>query len=235
MSPGGGKNYCITAKSTQILDLLLGTYETAIQKNLELTETQNELKKLNEKLEEKIEEETAALRAEIVEHQRAEQKLKQSTEKLRKVMEEIIHAMAVTVEMRDPYTAGHQRRTAYLARAIAAEMELPKDQIEGIFMAGVIHDIGKISVPAEILCKPGRLNDAEFNLMKNHPLIGYDILKTIEFPGPWPGSCCSITKEWTVPDILPVSRVKIFSLNQESSQYLMLLRQWLHTVPTELP
>jgi putative nucleotidyltransferase with HDIG domain len=92
--------------------------------------------------------------------------------------------MSVTIEMRDPYTAGHQRRVSKLACAIAREIGLPETQIEGIRMAGEIHDIGKIYVPAEILSKPSKLTDIEFTIIKTHSQVGYDILKNIEFP--WP-------------------------------------------------
>jgi putative nucleotidyltransferase with HDIG domain len=90
----------------------------------------------------------------------------------------------VAAETRDPYTAGHQRRVANLACAIATEMNLPVDMIEGIRMAAAIHDLGKLSVPAEILSKPTKLTDIEFNLIKTHSQSGYNILKDIEFP--WP-------------------------------------------------
>jgi len=90
----------------------------------------------------------------------------------------------MTVETRDPYTAGHQRRVADLARSIATEMNLSVDQINGIRMAATIHDLGKISVPAEILSKPTKLTALEFSLIKTHPQSGYDILKDIDFP--WP-------------------------------------------------
>jgi HD-GYP domain-containing protein (c-di-GMP phosphodiesterase class II) len=92
--------------------------------------------------------------------------------------------MAVVVETRDPYTAGHQRRVSDLARAIATEMNLSRGRIDGIRVMGSIHDIGKISVPAEILSKPTKLTDIEFGLIKAHSSAGYDILKEIEFP--WP-------------------------------------------------
>ncbi|UCB47476.1 MAG: PAS domain S-box protein [Spirochaetota bacterium] len=114
----------------------------------------------------------------------AEQELKSSLTKLRKATGGIINAMALMVERRDPYTAGHQRRVANLARAIATEMGFTDEQVDGIRMAGVIHDLGKISVPAEILSKPGHLNETEFNLITVHPEAGYEILKTIDFP--WP-------------------------------------------------
>jgi HD-GYP domain-containing protein (c-di-GMP phosphodiesterase class II)/HAMP domain-containing protein len=120
----------------------------------------------------------------ITERKRAEEELQHTTENLRKALGATIQAIALIVETKDPYTAGHQRRVADLARAIATEMGLAEEQIGGIRMAGVIHDIGKIYVPGEILSKPGRLGDIEFGLIKTHPQVGYDILKTIEFP--WP-------------------------------------------------
>jgi PAS domain S-box-containing protein len=109
---------------------------------------------------------------------------KQTIERMRKALGATVHAIAVTVETRDPYTAGHQRRVAELARAFATEMNLPIDQIDGIRMAAAIHDLGKISVPAEILSKPTKLTNLEFSLIKTHAQSGYDILKDIEFP--WP-------------------------------------------------
>ncbi len=123
-------------------------------------------------------------RAVLAGRNRAEQRLQHSLEKLRRAMEGIVQAMAVTVEKRDPYTAGHQRRVANLACAIAKEMGLSADQIDGIRMAGVIHDLGKIAVPAEILSKPTRLTDIEFSLIKTHAQAGYEMLNTIDFP--WP-------------------------------------------------
>jgi putative two-component system response regulator len=110
--------------------------------------------------------------------------LQKTFAKLRQSMEGIIKAMSSTIEMRDPYTAGHQQRVADLAQSISVEMGLSLRQSEGVRMAGLIHDLGKISVPAEILTKPGRLNDIEFSLIKLHPKAGHDILKDIEFP--WP-------------------------------------------------
>ena len=120
----------------------------------------------------------------IVEHRRMEEKLKETLAKLREAFDATIQALALTVERRDPYTAGHQRRVADLARAIADEMALAREQVDAICLAAVIHDIGKISVPAEILSKPGRLSPVEFELIKMHPRVGYDILSKIEFPGP---------------------------------------------------
>lgn len=119
-----------------------------------------------------------------IERKKAQEKLQRSLKKLRRALGATIQAMALTVEMRDAYTAGHQRRVTDLARAIATEMQLSEHHIDGIRMAGTIHDIGKIGVPAEIINKPIRLTDIEFNLIKIHPLVGYNILKQIKFP--WP-------------------------------------------------
>ena len=103
---------------------------------------------------------------------------------LRKTVEGTIHTIAATVEARDPYTAGHQTRVADLAVAIATEMDLSDNQIEGIHMTGIIHDLGKIKVPAEILSKPGIISGLEYDMIKIHPKVGFDLLKDIEFP--WP-------------------------------------------------
>jgi putative nucleotidyltransferase with HDIG domain len=118
------------------------------------------------------------------ERKRAKEERRQSAGKLIRAMEATIEAMALTVEMRDPYTAGHQRRVTELAVAIAKELDLSEAEISGIRVAGIIHDIGKIQIPAEILSKPGRLTELEFSLIKNHPSAGYEILKNVEFP--WP-------------------------------------------------
>jgi PAS domain S-box-containing protein/putative nucleotidyltransferase with HDIG domain len=109
---------------------------------------------------------------------------KESLERLRKALGGTIQAISMAVETKDPYTAGHQRRTADLARAIATEMGFDADQRDFIRIAATIHDIGKIALPAEILSKPTKLTDIEFSLIKTHALQGYEILKDIEFP--WP-------------------------------------------------
>lgn len=118
----------------------------------------------------------------LVEERTAE--LRESEKKLRASLLDSIMALAATVELRDPYTAGHQRRVAQLAVAIAGELQLPAEQVEGIHLASVVHDVGKIRVPAEILSKPGRLSALEFDIIKEHPGNGYEILKSIDFP--WP-------------------------------------------------
>ncbi|BCK87877.1 hypothetical protein MIZ01_1674 [Sideroxyarcus emersonii] len=103
---------------------------------------------------------------------------------LRQSLEQSIQTIASTVEARDPYTAGHQRRVGELAEAISREMGLPDEQINGIHLAAIIHDLGKIHVPAEILSKPGKLTEIEYMLIKTHPQDGYNILKDVKFP--WP-------------------------------------------------
>ena len=110
--------------------------------------------------------------------------LKNTTNDLQKAVYGIIEAMGLTVETRDSYTAGHQRRVAEIAGAIAIETGLSEHQVEGVRIAGLIHDIGKISVPAEILSKPGKITEHEFGIIKSHPKVGYDILRKINFP--WP-------------------------------------------------
>jgi len=120
----------------------------------------------------------------ITKRKLAEEELKYTLEKLRAILNATVRAMAVTVETRDPYTAGHQRRVANLSRAIAQEMHLFKDVVDGIRVAGLVHDIGKIAVPAEILSKPTKLTEIEFNIIKVHSEAGYNILKDIDFP--WP-------------------------------------------------
>ena len=114
----------------------------------------------------------------------AEEELKRSFKQQKIAMEGTVRAIAYTVEIRDPYTAGHQRRVTKLACAIGEEMKLSRDQIEGLRMSGELHDIGKIHVPAEILSKPGQISEAEYTIIKTHSQVGHDILKTIEFP--WP-------------------------------------------------
>jgi putative nucleotidyltransferase with HDIG domain len=122
------------------------------------------------------------LKIEVENRKRMQQELQQSFESLKIAMHSTIQAISMTVEKRDPYTSGHQQRVANLAKAIAEELELPESQIESIYMAAAIHDIGKISLPAEILVKPIPLSDIEISLVQTHAQAGYDILKGIEFP-----------------------------------------------------
>jgi PAS domain S-box-containing protein len=121
---------------------------------------------------------------EITELKQAEKQLQGTLESLRKAVGTTIQVMVSAVETRDPYTSGHQLRSADLALAIAMEMGLPQDKIEGIRMAGSIHDIGKLSIPAEILSKPTKLSEIEFSLIKEHACKGFEMLKGVE--SPWP-------------------------------------------------
>ena len=120
----------------------------------------------------------------ITEHKLATEALQRSYDQLRETFIATVNALASTVEMKDPYTAGHQRWVTRLACAIAKEMGLSEEKIEGIRMAGLIHDIGKLNIPAEILTKPGHLSEIQYNMIKIHPQVGCDILREIKFP--WP-------------------------------------------------
>lgn len=120
----------------------------------------------------------------ITERKQSEEALKVSFENLTKTLNETVNALAVMSEKRDPYTAGHQKRVAHLAIAIAKEMGLSAERIESIRIAGTLHDIGKIYVPTEILNKPGKLNDLEMALIKTHSQVGYEVLKSIPFACP---------------------------------------------------
>ncbi len=152
---------------------------------------EKELRRIHYDLEGRIERRTHELinlndqlKQDIVRRESAEAEVQSTLAKLRSAMGGIVQAMAMTVERRDPYTAGHQRRVSDLARGVAVEMALSNHQIDGIRIAGLIHDLGKICVPAEILSKPGQLSETEHTLIKDHPQVGYEILKEIEFP--WP-------------------------------------------------
>jgi len=128
--------------------------------------------------------EVLAIARDISERKKEQEEARQNTERLIRAMEHAIQAMTIVVEMRDPHTAGHQQRTTQLACAIAKEMGLSKERIGGLRLAGLIHDIGKVRVPAEILMNPDGLSEPEFMMIKAHPRLGYEILRTIDFP--WP-------------------------------------------------
>ena len=126
----------------------------------------------------------------ITRRKQAENALKNTVESLKRTLDGTVDALSTTLEMRDPYTAGHQKRVALIACEIAQEMGLSTKQIEGIRVMGFLHDIGKIVVPAEILSKPGKINEYEFHIIKAHSQVGYDILKGIELP--WPVATATI-------------------------------------------
>ncbi len=127
---------------------------------------------------------TGDLQRSLTNRREEEENLSRTLTNLRRAMRGTLEALTLAVETKDPYTSGHQRRVADLARTIAMEMGLPDADLDGIRMAAFLHDIGKISLPAEILSKASRLSEVEFSLIKTHPQNGYDILKEIEFP--WP-------------------------------------------------
>jgi PAS domain S-box-containing protein/putative nucleotidyltransferase with HDIG domain len=120
----------------------------------------------------------------ITEQKKTEERLRQSAALLRRTLKEAINSLSSAIEMRDPYTAGHQEKVTRLSVAIASEMDLSEESIEALQIAGIVHDIGKLGIPAEILSKPDKLAEIEFALIKTHAEIGYRILNKIEFP--WP-------------------------------------------------
>ncbi len=120
----------------------------------------------------------------ITSRKQVEDSIQNNLNELNKTLKGTVDALSYAVETRDPYTAGHQKEVAKIACAVAEEMGLPEDLIEGLRVASLLHDIGKIKIPAEILSKPTLLTDIEYELIKTHPQAGHEILKTISFP--WP-------------------------------------------------
>lgn len=114
----------------------------------------------------------------------ANEQQKLAIDNLLRTMEKTVEVLAATIEIRSPYTAGHQRRVSLLVSDIAHEMGLSEDEIRGIYLAASIHDVGDVQIPAEILVKPGKLSSNELRMVQQHPKIGYEILKDIDFP--WP-------------------------------------------------
>lgn len=172
----------------QMLNLLLSTYGYAISKNQVLHAAQDQLAILNNKLQAEVERKSAVL-IEQARRLSAERQmlLNNETAQLREIHDTLIEsvtAIAATVETRDPYTAGHQQRVSKLAVLIGKELKLSTHDLEGLQIAGVVHDVGKIRVPTQILTKPGPHDKEEFDFFKTHPQTGYDILKNIHFP--WP-------------------------------------------------
>jgi putative nucleotidyltransferase with HDIG domain len=158
------------------------TERVRVEKELRLARI--ELERLVDKRTEELSRANDELHGKVLETRRSEDFLQSTLDKLERSLEGTFRAMSMTLEMRDPYMAGHQQRVSNLAVAIAQEMNLPWDKIEGIRFAGIIHDIGKIAAPAEIMTKPCRLTKTEFQLIKDHPRVGYEMIKDIAFP--WP-------------------------------------------------
>jgi putative nucleotidyltransferase with HDIG domain len=157
----------------------------------ELEEERENVSRINEELEDRVGKRTEdyqivnqALLQEVAGHKQAKEKLHDALENLKKSIQVTIQVMVSAVEARDPYTAGHQIRSANLACAIAEEMGFPQEKIDGIRLAGSIHDIGKLSIPAEILTKPTKLTDLEYSLIKEHSNSGHEMLRNVE--SQWP-------------------------------------------------
>ena len=142
--------------------------------------TKDQLIKEMQKMREKV----IGLEEVKLEYNQVDKKLKQTYKKLQKIIEGTAYIIMKVVETRDPYSIGHQQRVSKLAMAIAREMKLSQDKIEGTRIASLVHDIGKVNLPTEIVSKPSKLIDVEFNLIKNYPRVGYDILRKVDFP--WP-------------------------------------------------
>lgn len=153
-----------------------------VEKELRLARI--ELDRLVDKRTEELSRANDELHGKVLETRRSEDHLQSSLDRQEKAFEGVFKAMSLTLEIRDPYMAGHQHRVSSLAVAIAQEMNLPWEKIEGLRLAGIIHDIGKIAVPTEIMTKHGRLTKTEFKLIKDHPRVGYEMIKDIAFP--WP-------------------------------------------------
>ena len=153
-----------------------------IEKELRLA--RGEIDHLVDKRTEELARANDELHGKVLETRRSEDYLQSTLDRLERSLEGTFKAMSTTLELRDPYMAGHQHRVSSLAVTIAQEMNMPWEKIEGIRFAGIIHDIGKIAAPAEIMAKPGRLTKTEFQLIKDHPRIGYEMIKDIAFP--WP-------------------------------------------------
>jgi putative nucleotidyltransferase with HDIG domain len=150
----------------------------------ELRQARIEIDHLVDKRTEELARANDELHGKVLETRRSEDYLQSTLDRLERSLEGTFRAMSMTLEMRDPYMAGHQHRVSSLAVAIAQEMNLPWEKIEGLRLAGIIHDIGKIAAPTEIMTKPCRLTKSEFQLVKDHPRIGYEMIKDIAFP--WP-------------------------------------------------
>ncbi|MEW5734040.1 MAG: HD domain-containing phosphohydrolase [Thermodesulfobacteriota bacterium] len=178
------KPWVMSVTPERLLTLVLSVYEESVIKNRELMETQTALTKLNETLEDKVDERTEELSREVEDRKKKELILIESGKRLQKAMRGIIAAMATVMGMRDPLTAAHQRRVAKLCQAIAVEMALPKKQADGLRLAAVIHDLGKMAVPMDVLATPRRLTEEDLLRVRAHAQAGYEVLAPIEFP--WP-------------------------------------------------
>ena len=157
--------YGYLVKPVQVNEVLINVSNALRRRNLEI---QN--KRYQQALQQQVAERTSTLNKTLSD--------------LRRAFDDIVHVIALTGEMKDAYTAGHQQRVAELACAIAKEMGLSYELVESLRLVGMIHDLGKIAIPADILAKPTRLRATEYELIKDHPRLGYEVLSTVEFLKP---------------------------------------------------
>lgn len=166
----GGVDYI--TKPFQVEEVLI-----RVNTHIELSRSRLALQRAYQEMEERAESKSRELVA-------AREEQFRITELLKSSFERTINAIALALEKRDPYTAGHQRKVAEITTAVAERLGFSPHEVEGLRLGAMIHDIGKIYVPVEILSRPGRISEAEFNVIKSHPEVGYDIIKGIDFP--WP-------------------------------------------------
>jgi putative two-component system response regulator len=152
--------------------------------SVERMRTKEALRQARDELEVRVQERTAELALANDALKKMVKKVSKAGEAVRKALHGIIHVISLTIETRDPYTAGHQRGVAEVGVAVARRLDLAEDRLEGIRLAALVHDLGKISIPAEILAKPTRLTEVEMSMIRTHPRSGYEILKRVDFP--WP-------------------------------------------------
>jgi HD-GYP domain-containing protein (c-di-GMP phosphodiesterase class II) len=152
--------------------------------SVERMRIEQDLRQARHELEIRVRERTVELALANAALKKMVKKVSKAGEAVRIALQGVIHVVARTIETRDPYTAGHQRGVANLAVAIARRLGLSEDRLEGLKLAATVHDLGKISIPAEILAKPSRLTEVEIGMIRTHPGAGYEILRKVEFP--WP-------------------------------------------------
>lgn len=158
--------------------------EERVRVERELRLARIEIDRLVDQRTEELSRANVELHGQVLEKRRSEDHLQSTLDRLERSLEGTFQTLSLTLELRDPYMAGHQHRVASLAVAVAREMNLAWDKVEGLRFAAAIHDIGKIAAPLEIVGKPGRLSMTEFQLVKEHPRVGYEMIKAVPFP--WP-------------------------------------------------